>query len=57
MKKFKKEWIDNYLELLEQYFDETGVIKNGKKIVQADLLHFEKWIISKLNPPKQKPIK
>ena len=57
MKKSKKEWIDNYLELLEQYFEETGVKENGKRIVCADLLNFQKWLLSKLYPTKPKPIK
>lgn len=40
----REEIIELLLERWEQYCNETGVIKDSKRIIKGDLVSFMKWL-------------
>lgn len=43
----KKEFVEMFLELWEEYFEETAEIKDDKRIVEDTLRPFMRWLGNK----------
>lgn len=41
---------EELLQIIEEYFDETGDIIEGRRVVEADLLRFRDWLKTKVAP-------